>query len=359
LNSGGIPLTITASKCGNAYIRSVISTPMTLALTLIACISIAFVFSVVAKLLRIPEVVGLIAAGLFMGISEVRAIFIGVNAPMVMNIGEVGLFALMFVAGMEVSWSQLYRERRDSIIVALFAALTPFLLGFWVFYALGYPPLVSVAVGICLSVTAEGTKARELLELRILNTRIGALLMGAGIIDDLFGITLLLLVGHLSGNGIAGDAVLLLSAAIAFFLGIAVHMIIGRTTRMVEQLEGAVLFLVVPFFFVSMGLHFSFESLAINPLLMILIIILAVVGKIVGTIVTKPITGLSYKQLYLVGWGMNSRGAVDLAIAFILFRFTLLPVELYSSIIVMALVTTLMFPFFLYRLVKEDPNIMN
>ena len=89
-----------------------------------------------------------------------------------------------------------------------------------------------------------------------------------------------------------------------------------------------------------------------------MIILVAIAGKIVGVMVTRGLTGFSFRQLYVVGWGMNSRGAVGLAIAVMAFKSGLLNEGLYSSIIMMTLVTTLIFPFFLMREVKKNRGIM-
>ena len=49
-------------------------------------------------------------------------------------------------------------------------------------------------MGIAISITAEATKARVLLELKKLRTRIGSAMMGAGIIDDILGLVLFIIV---------------------------------------------------------------------------------------------------------------------------------------------------------------------
>ncbi len=72
----------------------------------------------------------------------------------------------------------------------------------------------------------------------------------------------------------------------------------------------------------------------------------------------KPFLRLTWKQLYLVGWGMNSRGAVEIAIAFMAFRTNLISIQIYSGLVVMALTTTLIFPFILRGLIKKDPQLM-
>jgi Kef-type K+ transport system membrane component KefB len=266
----------------------------------------------------------------------------------------------MFLAGMEISWSMLYKEKRDAALVAIFAACVPFLLGFLTFVVLGFGLEVSLFVGICMSITAEATKAKVLVEMKKLKTKIGSLLMGVGIMDDAFGLGLFILLGYLFSVGFAvKEAMVLSGAVLAFFGGVFIHKQIGRTQRKIRDLEKILFFVISPFFYVSMGINFNTMSLIFEPVLLLIIIAIAFLGKMVGTMLTKPFTRLRMKQLYLVGLGMNSRGAVELALAFIAFRAGFLPVSVYSGLILMALITTMLFPLFFNRFVSKNPSIMN
>ena len=134
---------------------------------------------------------------------------------------------------------------------------------------------------------------------------------------------------------------------------------VGRNYPIIKYIEKELLLFVVPFFFISIGIHFDFNSLIINPFLVLIIIAIAITGKLLGTFLVKPFTKLSWKQLHLIGWGMNSRGAVELALVLIAFRSGLIPSELYSSLIVMALFTTLIFPFIIVSMIRKDPKLMD
>ena len=74
---------------------------------------------------------------------------------------------------------------------------------------------------------------------------------------------------------------------------------------------------------------------------------------------TKPFVKLDVKQLYLVGWAMNSRGAVELALALIAISTGLITTRIYSSLVMTALITTLIFPFIITHMIKRNPRIMN
>jgi len=73
----------------------------------------------------------------------------------------------------------------------------------------------------------------------------------------------------------------------------------------------------------------------------------------IGTLITYPFLDFTFRQLYLIGWAMNSRGAIEIALALIAFKEGLIPVDVYSSLIIMALVTTFTFPFIITRMIKK------
>jgi len=56
--------------------------------------------------------------------------------------------------------------------------------------------------------------------------------------------------------------------------------------------------------------------------------------------------------------GMNSRGAIELVLLLVAFRNSLIPVEIYSSLVMMTLVTTLIFPFIISWMIHNNRGIM-
>ena len=333
---------------------------MDLIATLIICILISFLFNLIAKKLRVSCVIALIFAGILIGSSYLRGMILEPNVSTVLTLGNIGLLALMFIAGLEVSWSMLYKEKRDAILVAYFAFLVPFLLGFIVSLILGFTFSVALVIGICMAVTAEATKARELLELGKIKTRLGSLILGAGIIDDILAMSLFVVVCYFFMGIVAFEEALLLMVAIAaFFVGVFVHKFIGREKHIIPYLEELLLLLVIPFFFIGIGLNFNLQALILNPALLLVIVLTAISGKISGVFFTKPFIKVKLRQLYLVGWAMNSRGAVELAIVFMAFRLGLLSIDVYSSLIVMTLVTTFIFPFIVRSMIRKNPRLMS
>jgi len=55
---------------------------------------------------------------------------------------------------------------------------------------------------------------------------------------------------------------------------------------------------------------------------------------------------------------MNSKGAVELAIAYVALHIGILTLDLYSALVMTALVTTILFQIIIVRMVKKDPKII-
>ena len=74
---------------------------------------------------------------------------------------------------------------------------------------------------------------------------------------------------------------------------------------------------------------FDFAVLKEWPLLL-LVFAIAVAGKLLGTVLSSAFTKISIKKSLLLGWGMNSRGGIELAIALLALRLEIITPILYS-----------------------------
>ncbi|MFH1054234.1 MAG: cation:proton antiporter [Candidatus Woesearchaeota archaeon] len=331
---------------------------MNVIFTILILLAISYVMFTIAKKLKIPVVVALIISGVLLGLPQLRNALIEPNTGIIAGLGDIALIALLFMAGMESNIKILHQERKESFIIAISAAIIPFLLGFLFFILFGFPIVFSAVVGICLSITAEGTKARVLLEMNKLKSKLGSVIMETGIIDDLFGLTMFIIITYIFRENFIREDLLLIGALMAFFFGLLVQKYIGKKSEIVNHIENFAWVIVIPFFFISMGLLFDIEQLLINPSLLIFFVMMAIAGKLIGTLITKPFVSLSWNQLYVVGWAMNSRGAIELALAQIALKTAIIGVDTYSALVGMALISTLIFPFILSRTIKKHPRIM-
>lgn len=151
----------------------------------------------------------------------------------------------------------------------------------------------------------------------------------------------------------------------AFVAGLFfVRQIIDDTTYddLVNKVSGLTKGFFAPVFFASIGLHLELSALTTIPGFVCLLIGMATVGKLVGSGIPARWTGLSKRESLAVGFGMNARGAVELVIADIALRaglFSLpdppppLVAHLFSAIVTMAIVTTLVAPITLRACLKS------
>jgi len=388
-------------------------------IVLSAILVTAFLLNTISRKIGFPSVVGQILAGMILGIPVLKAFLFNSESLLAVDLlSTFGIVFLLFLAGLEIDIEKIKETTRDSALVALGSTAAPFILGFTFLTAMGYSVTAATVFGGALAVTAGGTIVGVLMDLNVLNTRLGAIFVAAGTIDDLLEVFLLSIIAMLIHGGSILEVAylplqLLAFVAISFTLFKIMSKILGYFKRnggdvelfsivvilvismaaLSEILEigyliGAImagfllqvsmkkmgrksekeivkttrlitLAFVVPFFFANIGLNFDIGLVLGNPALMIAATVMAIVGAIAGVILVKPFSRLSLRQLHVIGWAMSSKGSVELVIALLARRYGLVTPEIFSALVGMAIITTLAFPFVLEREIKRNPSIMN
>ncbi|MBR9676155.1 cation:proton antiporter [Candidatus Woesearchaeota archaeon] len=384
-------------------------------LTIVAIIlTLSFILSEISFRFNYPRVIGQLLAGIILGLPILHLVFTSEVRNNISFLADLGIIFLLLLIGMQLNLDKFKKSGKDSIIIALFCVLVPFILGFIFIKAIGYSTTIAFVVGSAFSLTAEGTKLKVLLEMGVLNTRIGIIMLGAGILDDFFEIiflSILLIIVHKSYTSlvwlplkliafvgmvylfykvfplllkiiqkeksrIATFSFILLFALIiaviskkfdlgpiigAFIAGIIIHLSNHKKQEHkenIKELETMTFAFIIPFFFVNIGLNFDFSIFTHNAWLTIMILFIATIGKVLGALISTPFTSLSLKQSHLIGWGMNSRGAIELVIAEVARINNIIPIEIYSAIVFMAITTTLIFPIILKIIISKDREIL-
>ena len=131
-----------------------------------------------------------------------------------------------------------------------------------------------------------------------------------------------------------------------------------------DRVSGITTGFLAPVFFASIGLHLDIAAFANIPLFLLMLIVAAVGCKLVGAGAIARWVGLSGKDSLIVGIGMSGRGAVELIIADIALRAGLfsqpdptppIVANLFSAIVIMAVVTTLITPIGLRFIMSRKP----
>jgi Kef-type K+ transport system membrane component KefB len=134
----------------------------------------------------------------------------------------------------------------------------------------------------------------------------------------------------------------------ALFGSFLAGVVMPRHRKLSEQLsqkfEALVVVLLLPLYFALTGLRSSIFLIkgASMWLYAAVIIVLAVAGKLGGSMVSARMNGMTWRESAAVGVLMNTRGLVELVILNIGLDLGILSPALFSIMVLMALVTTLM-----------------
>lgn len=356
----------------------------------------------VAVRMGYPAVLGELVAGIVLGPPLLGVLSDGAGLAV---IGELGIVLMMLYIGTEIDLDDLRRASRAGLLAAIGGFVVPFALGVVAMLLFGFDATAAVFVGAAVGVTSLATKSRILADLRLFGTRIAYVLVAGALLSDTA--TLVLFAGLLSfneGAGGAGATAVVAARAVGFFVlmgaagvvlprvgawararyrldgvgyGTAVlivggllagalaevlglHAILGsfiagmvlrrgvltpRTTRhaaeLVERISIGVL---APIFFVTAGFAISLPAARENAVLLVTIVLVATFGKVVGTALFYLPTGHGWREGIVVGGAMNGRGAVEIIVAGIGLERGLITTEVFTVLVLMAILTTAMVP---------------
>ena len=132
----------------------------------------------------------------------------------------------------------------------------------------------------------------------------------------------------------------------AFVAGILVGQSPILTRHIDEQLRGLIVALFMPVFFGMAGLSANLRALTSPDLLLLTagLIVIASVGKFSGAVLGGRMGGLTLAESLAVGSGMNARGSTEVIIASFGLSMGALSQNLFTSIVTMAVVTTMVMP---------------
>jgi len=369
-------------------------------LEIILILTSAKVLGELAERAGIPSLVGEISAGILLGPALLGLIVPGETIEI---FSDIGIIALLFISGAQLNIRTFTRSEKAGAVTAAGGIAVPFVLGILLGFLSGFDLVVSLFIGITLSVTSIGISVRTLVDLRQLKSSAGTLIVSAAVIDDIVGILLLSVLMALAAGTAAGPAVILpvlltvvflivvvyagrkiipwlfetagrahthempYSAAIiialataAFSHGAGLHYSIGafiaglilgdsirRDRSLFDSISDFAFGFFVSIFFVFVGLLFPPFTSEVVSFFLIPFIAVAFAGKIIGGYAgSRPfLTGK--KAPLLVGIGLCPRGEITLVVAKVALTAGIVGSVLYSSIVIMVLATILSTPFLL------------
>lgn len=324
---------------------------------------------IAARRMRMPEVLGALIAGVLLGPAVLNIAAYGSGIKL---LAQIGVVMLMFMAGLETDLDRLKKAGLSSFVIASFGIAVPLVLGTLAAFIFYKNIWENIFIGVILTATSVSITVETLTELGKLNTRAGANILGAAVIDDILGLILISVVLALSGKSGEGSpqlafrllgilafcaaalaaiiwlpkyvnkllrhfqtgrtfftlslAAALLAAFISEYVGIAAitgaylcGLLMSRfdhretVERGLKSVSSAFL---APIFFASVGLEANFKGFTYSAFLItIFMFAVAVIGKIIGCGGAARLLHLSRAEALQVGVGMVSRGEVAIITA--------------------------------------------
>ncbi len=319
-----------------------------------------------------------------------------------LDLADLGVILLMFVAGMETNVEEMRRVGKVAFWSATGGVVLPFVGGIFLARAFGFPAMWEGAfIGTILTATSVSISAQTLMDLGALRTREGTTILGAAVIDDVMGILVLSIIVALArageGVGLGSIAWVMVKMILFFAVAIAAGRLfrpltawadrLGTTQGLLAVVVATALFyawaaeyfggiaaitgsyvagvlfaqtplkkkidlglapltysVLVPVFFVSIGLRANGRDLGQQAVFTVLLVILAIVAKALGCAAGARAFGFDNRQSVRVGIGMISRGEVGLIVAGYGLTHGIIGEAVFSASIIMVLATTVVTP---------------
>jgi Kef-type K+ transport system membrane component KefB len=350
-----------------------------------------------------PTLVGEILAGLLVGPAVLGLVEPG---EVLQVFAELGVVFLLFWVGLETKLSDLRAVGSTAMSVGVLGVAIPFAGGLALGAALGESTGTSLFIGAALTATSVGITSAVLLELGVLERRASRTILGAAIVDDILALLLVAVAAGVAAEGgvdigaiavttviavafvgfVALGGTKLLAArpallhaprfsespllpAVLICLGLAAFaaqiglaaiigaflagMIVAETrdqSPIAREIEPLYAFF-PPFFFAFIGLEVSLAAFGDLDTLALLagVTALAIVTKFAGAYLGALRMGR--RDATFVGVGMVPRGEVGIIVAGIGNSTGTIDAELFAVIVAMSVLTTLLVPPVLRRLV--------
>jgi len=372
--------------------------------------------------LKLPIVLGELIAGMIVGPFAIGSLIMFQGETIlqltseVKILGEIGAIVILFMAGLEMTPREFLRGGKASFTVGTLGVIAPFFVGFFVFQIFGFDAFQAMLVATALTATSIAISVQVLSEYGKLKTEEARLIIGAAVVDDILAIAVLSVVTSL-GNGATDvgvtDAVFTIFKVLGFFAAMAIAAIFvvprvvgskmwkaggaiegivtaaffgaagiaawiglspilgsfvvgmalasAKTFERIEHYVSKLGLIFAPLFFAIIGAQVDFRGINSDVLLIgVVIILVAVSTKLLGCGLPAWLFLRDKRQARRVGVAMISRGEVGLIVAGVGLSSGVLTSNVYSTIIIMVAVTTIITPVWLkmeYRKeVQQNPQ---
>ncbi len=361
----------------------------------------------ISQKVNMPQVVGALIAGVLLGPSVLGLV---VESDFLVKTSEIGVILLMFMAGLDTDINEIKKNSVSFVVIAAFGVIVPLIGGFVAYYYYFHVSnsdfnqvLQAVFMGVILTATSVSITVEALREMGKLNGRVGSAILGAAVIDDIMGIVILTIVTSLKDPSISITSIIikiivycLLMTVLAILIKkakpfidklrdkrrvsiyvFAACIIVSYISEQffgIADITGAYLLglflshlevksdiarkmtvpsylFFSPIFFASIGIKTELGGMTQSLLIFSLIIlVISVLTKIIGCGLGAKICKYTNSEALHIGVGMVSRGEVALIVAQKGYNLKLLSSTLFSPVVLVVIVTTIITPVILKKI---------
>jgi Kef-type K+ transport system membrane component KefB len=364
----------------------------------------------IAHRINQSAVVGIILAGILVGPSLLGLV---TYTDFVSSLAHLGAVVLLFTIGLEFSIKEIAKVRY--LVIALCGVVIPVLGGFFTAELFGFDFKAAVFIGVALAATSIAITANVLREMGKLQTEAAKAIIAVAVVDDVLALLFLSMAEGVVSGEISPVSILITAGIAIAFIGIGILVgklvfaklmvklddtslcnkypesififaimtaflyalvaewvglsaIVGsflagasfsevRLSRGVVFREGAehLQIIFASIFFASLGVIMDVHYITLDVVWFVLVLtVVAIVTKVVGCGLPAKLYGMSWKDSSIVGVGMAPRGEVGMIIALIGLNQGLIDMGVYSAIILMCLITTVIPPLVMRNWIYRD-----
>jgi Kef-type K+ transport system membrane component KefB len=378
----------------------------------------AKIFAELFHRIKLPIVLGELLAGIVIGPYALGGLPLFNGEPLVIldetikHIGELAAIVILFVAGLEITPREFLRGGASSFTVGALGVIVPFFVGYIIFSLYGLEALETLLIATALTATSIAISIQVLTSLGKMQTREARLVLGAAIVDDILAIAVLSVVLTMVQTGNTTPDIMEITFLILKILGLFVALLVGSivivprilhrerlwksqgsiegittaiffggagiaalvglspivgafaigmavaSTRLIKQVEEYVHKLQIifaPLFFAIIGAQVDLRGINLEVLLIAGIMVsIAISTKLLGCGLPSLIFLKDKSKAMRVGIGMVSRGEVGLIVAGVGATSGVVSGDVYTAIIVMVAVTTIITPIWLKKAYSKE-----
>ncbi len=375
---------------------------------------LTYTFGHLLSKFRIPNILAALFVGMALSYTPFSVFIHSVTAfeSTFSFLADLGVLFLLFYIGLQIELGQMRQSSTQIIWLTVLNTVIPFFFGLLAMLLYGYGWAIALVIGMTRMPTAEAVIVPILDEFKMIKTRVGTYIIGAGVLDDIIEVILVGIVSVWIGTktgqshgGVAGllagifvfmlvswafyrwipylmqkwepenlSTLMLFSLVILFGFGgfgeyVELGMVVGAITAGVimrplferEEHKGEMLtqttqtlsygFFGVLFFF-WVGFNADMEGFVQEPLLAIVLYLAGTLGKLFGVLLMVPMKKMGLREAIIVGVGLDARLTTEIIVAQLLYSTAIIDLKLFTALIAASSFTAITVPLIFTLLIR-------